>query len=57
MLPLGIIDAVNAVPIATNGISAVHHSLRVEYRTLYRRAECGCGAHVFTRHLDPRVYV
>jgi len=56
MLPLGIIEVLNAVPTASNGISDVHHSLRVEYRTLYRRTECGCGAHVFTRRLDPRTY-
>jgi len=56
MLPLGIIEVVNAVPPAANGISEVHHSLRVEYRTLYRKTECGYGAHVFTRRLDPRIY-
>jgi hypothetical protein len=56
MLPLGIIDAVNAVPIAANGISDVHHSLRGECRNLYRITECGCCAHVFTRRLDPRIY-
>jgi len=56
MLPLGIIEVLNAVPTAANGVSDVHHSLRVEYHALYRRTECGCGAHVFTRRLDPRIY-
>jgi hypothetical protein len=55
MLPLSIIDAVNAVPIAANGISDAHQSFRGEYRTLHRITECGCDAHVFTRRLDPRI--
>ena len=56
MLPLGIIEVVNAEPTAASGITEVHHSLHVVYRTLYRRTECSCGAHISTRRLDSRIY-
>jgi hypothetical protein len=56
MLPLGIIDAVNAVPTAASGISDVHHSLRVEYRTLYRRSVWLWRSRLYQAFRSPNIY-